>query len=66
MCSSDLWAARAKQWAQGEAAEGLAPLAPAPKGKRARDVYLYVIAGYKPHNPAAAMALIERVRKGAA
>lgn len=60
------WAARAKQWAQGEAAEGLAPLAPAPKGKRARDVYLYVIAGYKPHNPAAAMALIERVRKGAA
>jgi hypothetical protein len=26
-----------------------------------RDVYLYVISGYKAHNPAAAMALIERL-----
>jgi hypothetical protein len=28
----------------------------------ARDVYLYVISGYKERNPGAAMALIERVR----
>jgi hypothetical protein len=26
-----------------------------------RDVYLYVISGYKAHNPAAAKALISRV-----
>jgi uncharacterized protein YecE (DUF72 family) len=27
-----------------------------------RDVYLYVISGFKPHNPAAAMALIDRLK----
>jgi hypothetical protein len=28
----------------------------------ARDVYLYVISGYKAHNPHAAMALIDRLK----
>ena len=40
------WAARARQWASGPAA---------------REVFLYVISGFKARNPAAAMALIERV-----
>ncbi len=47
----DLWAKRARQWSAGEP----------PVKKSARDVFLYVIAGYKPHNPAAAMQLIRRI-----
>jgi len=57
----DRWAARAKAWASGGAAEGL-EYAGTPHGdSRPRDVYLYVISGHKVRNPAAAMALIERV-----
>jgi uncharacterized protein YecE (DUF72 family) len=41
----DQWAARARQWSDG--------------GKR--DVFFYVISGFKPKNPQAAMALIERL-----
>ncbi|PZW51100.1 uncharacterized protein YecE (DUF72 family) [Humitalea rosea] len=54
----DLWAGRARDWAAGKAAKGLAPLAPA---KGPRDVYLYVISGNKVANPTAAMALIKRL-----
>jgi len=56
----DLWAKRAKTWAAGGAPPDLETLAPAPKAP-ARDVFLYVISGFKERNPAAAMALIERV-----
>ncbi|HRO58506.1 MAG TPA: DUF72 domain-containing protein, partial [Burkholderiaceae bacterium] len=42
----DAWAARARQWATGPAA---------------REVFLYVISGFKARNPAAAMALMERL-----
>jgi uncharacterized protein YecE (DUF72 family) len=56
----DLWAARAKAWAAGEAPKGLdyvgEPGAGAP-----RDVFLYFISGHKVKNPAAAMALIKRL-----
>lgn len=56
----DLWAARAKQWSIGNHPEGLdyidSIVAHGP-----RDVYLYVISGHKVKNPAAAMALIERI-----
>jgi uncharacterized protein YecE (DUF72 family) len=55
------WAARAKTWAAGGAPEDLATVA-APKSDAAgREVFLYVISGAKERNPAAAMALIERV-----
>lgn len=55
------WAKRAKQWAAGDEADDLQTVAPVPSSKDARrDVYLYVISGYKAHNPATAMALIER------
>jgi uncharacterized protein YecE (DUF72 family) len=57
----DQWAKRAEAWAAGGAPEDLETVAPSPK-KEPRDVFLYVISGAKQHNPAAAMALIERVR----
>lgn len=63
----DRWAARAKAWASGARPDGLDVVDPeaasGAKGAAAvpRDVYLYVIGGYKARNPAAAMALIERL-----
>jgi uncharacterized protein YecE (DUF72 family) len=55
-----LWASRAKAWAAGKAPD-LETLSP-PVEAQPRDVFLYVISGFKPRNPLAAMALIERVR----
>ena len=58
----DQWAARAKTWAAGGSPEDLTTVAPALKSDGAgREVFLYVISGHKQRNPAAAMALIERV-----
>ncbi|AMJ62033.1 DUF72 domain-containing protein [Bosea sp. PAMC 26642] len=57
----DLWAKRARNWASGGTPEGLDTVVPPQPGKAARDVFLYVISGDKVRNPAAAMALIERV-----
>jgi uncharacterized protein YecE (DUF72 family) len=57
----DAWAARARAWASGEPAEGLDTVASLAE-RRERDVFLYVISGAKARNPAAAMALIERLR----
>ncbi|MFK8251742.1 DUF72 domain-containing protein [Ancylobacter terrae] len=59
----DAWAERAKTWAAGGAPEGLAYAGDAGQGMNdARDVFLFVISGHKVRNPAAAMALIERVK----
>ncbi len=58
----DLWAKRAKAWASGGAPADLETLAPLPKAP-ARDVFLYVISGFKARNPLAATALIERVNE---
>ena len=57
----DIWAERAKIWSAGGTPEGLASVGP-PLPAKPRDVFLYVISGYKARNPAAAMALIERTR----
>lgn len=58
----DLWAKRARQWADGGAPDDLPRLCrPAPH--RARDVFLYVIRGAKVKNPSAAMGLLARLRK---
>jgi len=57
----DVWASRAKTWASGAAPEGLETVARSTNKPAPHDVYLYVISGYKVHNPAAAMALIERI-----
>ncbi len=60
----DRWAARAKAWASGGLPKGLEFVGAARSDGRPRDVYLYVISGHKVRNPAAAMALIERVATG--
>lgn len=59
----DLWASRARQWAAGGVPEGLKVLGepPAEPPTAGLDVFLYVIRGEKERNPAAAMALIERL-----
>jgi len=57
----DLWTSRARAWAKGDLPDGLETLTEPVTAKGGRDVFLYVISGYKAHNPAAAMALIERL-----
>ncbi|WP_374648213.1 DUF72 domain-containing protein [Rhizorhabdus sp.] len=58
----DHWAAVARAWAGGAAPEGLSYAGDGAAGVGAqRDVYLFVISGAKERNPAAAMALIERL-----
>jgi uncharacterized protein YecE (DUF72 family) len=57
----DLWAARAKTWASGSEPDGLERVEAARPDGRPRDVYLYFISGEKRLNPAAAVALIERL-----
>jgi uncharacterized protein YecE (DUF72 family) len=56
----DQWASRAKTWAGGGSPKDLTTVAPK-SDAAGREVFLYVISGYKERNPAAAMALIERV-----
>jgi len=55
-----VWAERAKAWAVGAAPPGLELIDPAANAAP-RDVFLYVISGFKERNPLAAMALIERI-----
>lgn len=57
----DGWAKTAKSWASGKTPTGLEYVKKGDVEKQSRDVFLYVISGYKELNPAAAMALIERV-----
>jgi uncharacterized protein YecE (DUF72 family) len=56
----DLWAERVRTWADGGAPPDLETLAPPIEVQR-RDVFLYVISGFKTRNPTAAIALIERI-----
>jgi uncharacterized protein YecE (DUF72 family) len=58
----DAWARRARAWARGEAPNDLAALQPHAKAD-GRDVFLYVISGFKALNPVAATRLIEKVRE---
>ena len=59
----DDWAARANTYAGGEVPEGLDLVhPPAVKAKKAHDVFVFMINGFKPHAPAAAMALLERLK----
>src|SRR5690606_7912148 len=57
----DLWAERAKLWHAGNVPPGLETATEQKEDGVSRDVYLYVISGFKERNPAAAMALIERI-----
>ncbi|HEV3106583.1 MAG TPA: DUF72 domain-containing protein [Trinickia sp.] len=57
----DAWAQRVRQWSSGTAPKDLETVAEPSTKPAATDVYLYVISGFKAHNPLAAMALIERL-----
>ncbi|HVO13932.1 MAG TPA: DUF72 domain-containing protein [Alphaproteobacteria bacterium] len=60
----DRWAARAALWSRGKAPDDLAPVAGAEKKPpTSRDVFVYMINGFKPKAPAAAVALIERLSR---
>ena len=59
----DKWVERARQLASGAVPSDLNAVEPAGNTpKEPREVFLYVISGFKERNPAAAMALIERLR----
>jgi len=58
-----LWAKRARQWAAGDAPNDLAVVtAPSPASSE-RDVFIYMISGAKVRAPAAAMALIDHLKR---
>ena len=58
----DLWVKRATEWSRGGQPAGVDRVAGAEKkAPKARDVFVYVINGFKPKAPTAAMALIERL-----
>ena len=58
----DLWAKRAQAFANGGAPDDLPAVAGKSPAKMQRDVFIYMIAGAKERAPAAAMALIERLK----
>ncbi|WP_027196030.1 DUF72 domain-containing protein [Paraburkholderia sprentiae] len=57
----DAWAERVRQLAAGIAPDDLETCAAPPAKAATRDVYLYVISGFKERNPAAAMALLQKL-----
>jgi len=57
----DGWVRCARAWASGRSPDGVATVARGQADQAGRDVFLYVISGHKVRNPAAAMAMIERV-----
>lgn len=59
----DLWAKRAGIWASGGVPEDLSRLSDKAAKKVKRDVFLFFISGAKERNPAAAQALIERLKE---
>lgn len=57
----DLWAKRAQTWSEGTPAPGIETVTGDAPTNQKRDVFLYVISGFKDRNPRAAIRLIERV-----
>ncbi len=62
----DLWTERARLWATGKLPKGLEAIGKPAAHDIARDVFLYVISGFKARNPAAGIAMIERLRRDGA
>jgi uncharacterized protein YecE (DUF72 family) len=56
------WAKRARAWAQGNAPSDLAVLAPPSAAESKRDVFVYMISGAKVRAPAAAQALLAKLK----
>ena len=52
----------AAETVNGDAPKDLPTLAPTPKAGKSRDVFLFAISGFKERNPAAAAALLERLK----
>jgi uncharacterized protein YecE (DUF72 family) len=57
----DTWATCARNWAEGHDLSELPHVAPPAGAQQARDVFIYFISSAKERNPAAAMALQQRV-----
>jgi uncharacterized protein YecE (DUF72 family) len=57
----DCWAERARQWAAGGDPEDLPRLEPPQPPAGTREVFIYFISAAKERNPAAAMALLQRL-----
>jgi uncharacterized protein YecE (DUF72 family) len=57
----DAWAERARTWSAGKDPAGLPRVEPAKGRATPRDVFIYFISAAKERNPAAAMALLERL-----
>jgi uncharacterized protein YecE (DUF72 family) len=61
----DTWSKRVRAWSEGKTPADLDLVGdPDKKPPKTRDVFVYMINGFKPKAPAAAMALIERLAKG--
>jgi uncharacterized protein YecE (DUF72 family) len=58
----DAWADRARLWAAGKTPKDLGAVTPQKAAKTGPEVFLYVISGFKERNPAAAMAMIGKLR----
>jgi uncharacterized protein YecE (DUF72 family) len=59
----DAWVARAAQWACGSEPDDVTRSAAGkPPRASSRDVYIYAIDGFKPHAPAAARAILDRIQ----
>ena len=58
----DRWAEVARGWAAGESPAGLDYISKAKAPATPREVFAFIISGAKERNPAAAMAMIERLR----
>jgi len=61
----DNWASRARAWASGGAPDDLPAIVPKSKAALQRDVFLFMISGFKQRNPAAAVALLQRLQEPA-
>jgi uncharacterized protein YecE (DUF72 family) len=57
----DAWARRAREWAAGQDPADLPRIAPPHGTSSPREVFLYFISAAKERNPAAAMALLQRL-----
>lgn len=55
------WQKRVKDWAMGKVPEDMPVIGKRAPAARSRDVFIYMINGFKPKAPAAAMALIKRL-----
>lgn len=58
----DAWASRARQWALGQEPADLPRIDPVAAARTPREVFIHFISAAKQRNPAAAVALIERLQ----